>query len=461
MPGISGLDVIREMRRRGSLSAFILVTAYERFDIAREAMELGVLDYLLKPVAKDKLAASLRAAAEFLDRRGEMEMREIDYREREERMRVFVEAAFLHGIMLGERFGGDLERYCAVLGIQEGAAVVGRGPRSCRPSGCPIPMRKCSGFTSSSGPRCATRPRPSPVRWWPGTPWCCCPSPRKAPGREAVEDLKSVIGKGHVDDLAKGYLRVGFGNPRPLSEAAASWSEALGDLLGRRRASASSRPAESDKPFEDDDNFLEALLGGSPERARISLERLLEPLRERNELTLPERYRVVAVFGSAYRLLARRGLLEAEDAFAMMDFEDLRTAGNGPAFDLATRARFSQLIGIMERTPPLVAHRRPRHRLRQGELRQPDQPGAGGVLGGHLAEPPVPDLQRGDRNRVLRFPHRIPHRAGQGDALHAGRQHQARERFLRLPGSQLLLTPVQEGDRVDAHRLLLRRDGGH
>lgn len=67
---------------------------------------------------------------------------------------------------------------------------------------------------------------------------------------------------------------------------------------------------------------------------------------------------MVAVFGSAYRLLARRGLLEAEDAFAMMDFEDLRTAGNGPAFDLATRARFSQLIGIMERTPrwsPTVA----------------------------------------------------------------------------------------------------------
>jgi Response regulator containing CheY-like receiver domain and AraC-type DNA-binding domain len=37
--------------------------SYERFDLAREAFELGAMDYLLKPVYKDKLALSLRAAA--------------------------------------------------------------------------------------------------------------------------------------------------------------------------------------------------------------------------------------------------------------------------------------------------------------------------------------------------------------------------------------------------------------
>jgi len=357
MPGISGLDVIREMRRRGSLAAFILVTAYERFDIAREAMELGVLDYLLKPVAKDKLGASLRAAAEFLDRRGEQEMREIDSREREERLRIFVEAAFLHGIMLGERFGLDLERYCTVLGIQEEAAVVAAAA-FLPPLGFPDPdaevQRLHQQFRATV--RYKTKAFAGPLVA--GHSLVLLPLADEAAGREAIEDLKSIIAKAHVDELAKGYLRVGFGTPRPLAEAGASWSEALGDLLGRRRAPGSGRPSETEKPFEDDDNFLEALLGGSPERARLSLERLLEPLRERTELALPERYRIVAVFGSAYRLLARRGLLEADDAFAMMDFEDLRTAGNGPAFDLAARARFSQLIDIMERTPrwsPTVA----------------------------------------------------------------------------------------------------------
>jgi len=63
MPGISGLDAIRELRRRGSDAAFVLVTAYERFDIAREAVELGVLGYLLKPVARDDLNAEAAHAA--------------------------------------------------------------------------------------------------------------------------------------------------------------------------------------------------------------------------------------------------------------------------------------------------------------------------------------------------------------------------------------------------------------
>ncbi|MEI6389013.1 MAG: response regulator, partial [Spirochaetota bacterium] len=55
MPGISGLEAIRELRRRSSNAAFILVTAYERFDIAREAVELGLGGYLLKPVSRETL----------------------------------------------------------------------------------------------------------------------------------------------------------------------------------------------------------------------------------------------------------------------------------------------------------------------------------------------------------------------------------------------------------------------
>ncbi len=38
---ITGLDAIRELSREGGAKAFILVTAYERFDIAREALSMG------------------------------------------------------------------------------------------------------------------------------------------------------------------------------------------------------------------------------------------------------------------------------------------------------------------------------------------------------------------------------------------------------------------------------------
>jgi two-component system, response regulator YesN len=124
MPGISGLEAIREIRRRGSLSAFILITAYERFDIAREAVELGVLDYLLKPVSKDALATSLRSAAGLIARRSEIERREMEHREREEGMRGFIETALLQALMLGERSGGEIEKYRSALGLAESEAAL-------------------------------------------------------------------------------------------------------------------------------------------------------------------------------------------------------------------------------------------------------------------------------------------------------------------------------------------------
>ena len=59
MPGISGLDAIREIHGNLPQAQFLLVTAYERFDIAKEAFHLGVSDYVQKPINKDKFLETL------------------------------------------------------------------------------------------------------------------------------------------------------------------------------------------------------------------------------------------------------------------------------------------------------------------------------------------------------------------------------------------------------------------
>ncbi|MGC9312044.1 MAG: response regulator, partial [Sediminispirochaetaceae bacterium] len=68
MPGIDGLDALREIKRRMPYVMPILTTAYERFDIAQTAFELGVQDYLLKPFSQDKLIAAVDAAVQTLNR---------------------------------------------------------------------------------------------------------------------------------------------------------------------------------------------------------------------------------------------------------------------------------------------------------------------------------------------------------------------------------------------------------
>ena len=357
MPGISGLEAIREIRGQGAAYAFILVTAYERFDIAKEAVELGVVDYLLKPVAKDKLAASLHAAAGFIDRRFELTQREMEYREGEARMRAFVEPAFLHGIMLGEQFGPDLGRYLAALGIDQPAGVVA-AVTVLPPPGSPDPEGEAKRLHERfrATVRYKTQAFAGPLVA--GHSLVLLPLKDLASGEAEVAGLRELITQSHAEDLAKGHLRLGFGSAKAMEKIGTSWSEALGDLLGSRAATGGSWSAESAHLFENDDLIIEGLTEGAPERARLSLDRLLEPLRGQPDLSLQERYRIAALFGAAYRKMARRGLLESADAFALMDFEDLRTAATGRALDLAARARFATLLDIMERTPrwsPLVS----------------------------------------------------------------------------------------------------------
>src|SRR6056297_1334496 len=69
MPGIDGLEALREIKRRNPNVLPILTTAYERFDIAQTAFELGVQDYILKPFSREKLIGAIDAAVESLDQR--------------------------------------------------------------------------------------------------------------------------------------------------------------------------------------------------------------------------------------------------------------------------------------------------------------------------------------------------------------------------------------------------------
>jgi len=61
MPGLDGLGVIRKLREKDApLPHFILATAYDQY--ALEAFRWEALDYLLKPVDKERLAVTIERA---------------------------------------------------------------------------------------------------------------------------------------------------------------------------------------------------------------------------------------------------------------------------------------------------------------------------------------------------------------------------------------------------------------
>lgn len=66
MPGLDGLGVIANLREKGGpLPHFILTTAFDQYAV--EAFRLQALDYLLKPVEKERLAESLERVKRIVD----------------------------------------------------------------------------------------------------------------------------------------------------------------------------------------------------------------------------------------------------------------------------------------------------------------------------------------------------------------------------------------------------------
>ncbi len=67
MPGIDGIDAITRIQKQYRNIVFILATAYERFDIAKKAIPLGVFSYLVKPISRKTLIHELRKVKVHLD----------------------------------------------------------------------------------------------------------------------------------------------------------------------------------------------------------------------------------------------------------------------------------------------------------------------------------------------------------------------------------------------------------
>ena len=55
MPGLSGIQAIQEIRKFDTSIVFVIITAYDRFGYAQEAVNLGVMEYVMKPVNKQKI----------------------------------------------------------------------------------------------------------------------------------------------------------------------------------------------------------------------------------------------------------------------------------------------------------------------------------------------------------------------------------------------------------------------
>ncbi len=72
LPGLGGLDLLQSLKAGDPERPVVLITAYGTIDEAVEAMKLGALDFLTKPVDWGKLEATIAAVGDEIEHRGQV-----------------------------------------------------------------------------------------------------------------------------------------------------------------------------------------------------------------------------------------------------------------------------------------------------------------------------------------------------------------------------------------------------
>lgn len=119
MPGINGIEAMKEIRKENTNIIFVVISAYDKFDYAKEAINLGVLEYVNKPIEQNKIVEILKRAMKMVDKERERRSNDLRIREKLEIVVPVIETGFIYSVLFQENYAEDTDNYKSLLGIEE------------------------------------------------------------------------------------------------------------------------------------------------------------------------------------------------------------------------------------------------------------------------------------------------------------------------------------------------------
>lgn len=118
MPGLNGIQAIKEVRKFNSSIVFIIITAYDKFSYAQEAVNLGVMEFIMKPVNKKKILETCVKAMHQVEEARQKLSDDLRIREKLEIVIPMIESGFIYNI-LQEDSDPSGSGYAEMLDIQK------------------------------------------------------------------------------------------------------------------------------------------------------------------------------------------------------------------------------------------------------------------------------------------------------------------------------------------------------
>ena len=117
MPGINGIEAMKEIKKVSPSTILIVLSAYDKFDYAKESINLGVLEYLNKPVNKNVIINVIKKAMNIVDTQKEKRSYDLRVKEKLEIVVPSIEAGLIYAVLFQEECPEDIVKYTEILDI--------------------------------------------------------------------------------------------------------------------------------------------------------------------------------------------------------------------------------------------------------------------------------------------------------------------------------------------------------
>lgn len=112
MPRLNGLDLAHILTKNYPLIKIILISGYDEFHYARQALRMGVQDYILKPVTKSEMVNLLYAIVGKLDEEREQIRKEADVLNKIEQSIPLIQQKLLEELVFTEIESSMIAKKC-------------------------------------------------------------------------------------------------------------------------------------------------------------------------------------------------------------------------------------------------------------------------------------------------------------------------------------------------------------
>ena len=118
MPGLTGLDTVSCINKLKPDTVIIIISAFDRFQYAQEAMNLGVYKYITKPVNRNVIIQTVRESMNIVDNKRGQIFDEVALQRKMDMFSPMIENDFMYSVIFSNEVNTDLSSYLEYFNIE-------------------------------------------------------------------------------------------------------------------------------------------------------------------------------------------------------------------------------------------------------------------------------------------------------------------------------------------------------